>query len=163
MTLYLSRQLMAKKGTAMADSTAGRNDDELRAMTAAVVAAYVSKNQVAAAQIAELIEAVYHSFRAFDGKAAAPGAPGKPAVPVKKSITPEFLICLEDGKKLKMLKRHLRTAYNLTPDAYRKKWGLSADYPMVAPNYAQARSAFAKRIGLGRGRGAAKRGRRKAD
>src|SRR6185437_14460861 len=157
MTLYLSRQLMAKKGTAMADSTAGSNDDELRAMTAAVVAAYVSKNQVAAAQIAELIEAVYHSFRAFDGKAAAPGVPGK------KSITPEFLICLEDGKKLKMLKRHLRTAYNLTPDAYRKKWGLSADYPMVAPNYAQARSAFAKRIGLGRGRGAAKRGRRKAD
>ena|SRR6185312_10663311 len=147
----------------VADSAMGRNDDELRAMTATVVAAYVSKNVIPASQIAELIEAVYHSFRSIDGGHETSGAIDKPAVPVKKSITAEYLVCLEDGRKLKMLKRHLRTSYGLTPDAYRKKWGLPADYPMVAPNYAQARSAFAKRIGLGRGgRGTGKRGRRKA-
>jgi predicted transcriptional regulator len=79
--------------------------------------------------------------------------PVKPAVPIRKSVTPEFLICLEDGKKLKMLKRHLRSTYNMTPDEYRAKWGLAQDYPMVAPNYAARRSEFAKKIGLGRGTG----------
>jgi predicted transcriptional regulator len=77
--------------------------------------------------------------------------PARPAVPIKKSVTPEYIICLEDGKKLKMLKRHLRSTYNMTPDEYRTKWGLPPDYPMVAPNYAAQRSAFAKQIGLGRG------------
>jgi predicted transcriptional regulator len=97
---------------------------------------------------------------------ATPAEKPQPAVPIKKSVTPEFLICLEDGKKLKMLKRHLKTAFNLTPDQYREKWGLSADYPMVAPNYTKHRSSLAKRIGLGtkprgrppgRGRAAAQR------
>ena len=82
-----------------------------------------------------------------------PSEPLKPAVPIRKSITADFLICLEDGKKLKMLKRHLRSTYNMTPDEYRSKWSLPADYPMVAPNYAEQRSEFAKRIGLGRGAG----------
>ena len=80
-----------------------------------------------------------------------PPEPAKPAVPVRKSITPDYLICLEDGKKLKMLKRHLRSTYNMTPDEYRVRWGLAPDYPMVAPSYAEQRSAFAKKIGLGRG------------
>jgi predicted transcriptional regulator len=93
-------------------------------------------------------------LRGLEGQVAEPPAePAKPAVPIRKSITPEFLICLEDGKKLKMLKRHLRSTYNLTPDEYRSKWGLAPDYPMVAPNYAQQRSEFAKKIGLGRGTG----------
>ena len=148
----------------MTEPMLAKNDDELRTMTATVVAAYVSKNMVPAGQLAEIIDSVYRSFRSLDGKAEGADASDKPAVPVKKSVTPEYLVCLEDGKKLKMLKRHLRTSYGLTPDAYRKKWGLPVDYPMVAPNYAEARSAFAKRIGLGRGgRGAGKRGRRRAD
>ena len=90
----------------------------------------------------------------MEGQAAEPPSePLKPAVPIRKSVTPEFLICLEDGKKLKMLKRHLRSTYNLTPDEYRAKWGLAQDYPMVAPKYAAQRSEFAKKIGLGRGTG----------
>ena len=90
----------------------------------------------------------------FEGQVAQPQLePAKPAVPIRKSVTPEFLICLEDGKKLKMLKRHLRSTYNMTPDEYRVKWGLAPDYPMVAPNYAARRSEFAKKIGLGRGAG----------
>ncbi|HEX7970396.1 MAG TPA: MucR family transcriptional regulator, partial [Stellaceae bacterium] len=97
---------------------------------------------------------VYLSLKALEGKGSEPKAePFKPAVPIRKSITPDYLICLEDGKKLKMLKRHLRSTYNLTPDEYRQKWSLPADYPMVAPNYAEQRSAFAKKIGLGRGTG----------
>ena len=120
-------------------------------MTTDVVAAYVSNNSLPTTQLADIIASVYSSLRALDH------APGegrgdalRPAVPVRKSITPEYLICLEDGKKLKMLKRHLRSTYGLTPDAYRAKWSLPADYPMVAPNYAEQRSAFAKQIGLGR-------------
>ena len=92
--------------------------------------------------------------RSLEGQdAEPPPEPLKPAVPIRKSITPEYLVCLEDGKKLKMLKRHLRSTYNMTPDEYRAKWGLAPDYPMVAPNYAEQRSAFAKKIGLGRGTG----------
>ena len=129
-------------------------EDDLLRMTAEVVSAYVSNNTLATGQLADVIQAVYNSLRGLEGQVAeAPSEPLKPAVPVRKSVTPEYLVCLEDGKKLKMLKRHLRSTYNLTPDEYRTKWGLAPDYPMVAPKYAQQRSEFAKKIGLGRGTG----------
>jgi predicted transcriptional regulator len=139
----------------MAESAAPKTaEDELLRITAEVVSAYVRNNTLATGQLAEIIQTVYGSLRGLEGQAAEPPAePAKPAVPVRKSITPEYLICLEDGKKLKMLKRHLRSTYNLTPDEYRSKWGLAPDYPMVAPNYAAQRSEFAKKIGLGRGTG----------
>jgi predicted transcriptional regulator len=146
----------------MVDSTtiAKIADEELLRMTADVVAAYVSNNVLATQQIAEIINTVYTSLRSLETESDAKNEPLKPAVAIRKSITPEYLICLEDGKKLKMLKRHLRSTYGMTPDDYRAKWGLPADYPMVAPNYAAQRSAFAKKIGLGRGTGrqAGKRG-----
>ncbi len=127
-------------------------EEELLRMTADVVAAYVSNNTLPTAQLAEVINAVYNSLKGLDGQVMEPPPePVKPAVPIRKSITPDYLICLEDGKKLKMLKRHLRSTYNMTPDEYRLRWGLAPDYPMVAPNYAEQRSAFAKKIGLGRG------------
>jgi len=128
-------------------------DEELLRMTADVVAAYVSNNTLPTQQLAEIITIVYASLRSLDGELDSKNEPLKPAVPIRKSITPEYLICLEDGKKLKMLKRHLRSTYGMTPDDYRAKWALPADYPMVAPNYAAQRSAFAKKIGLGRGTG----------
>jgi predicted transcriptional regulator len=129
-------------------------EDELLRMTTEVVAAYVSNNTLATGQLGDVIHAVYNSLRSLDGQVVeAVQEVLKPAVPVRKSITPEFLVCLEDGKKLKMLKRHLRSTYNLSPDEYRAKWGLAPDYPMVAPKYAQQRSDFAKKIGLGRGTG----------
>src|SRR5438034_3279893 len=139
----------------MAEAAAPKTpEDELLRMTADVVAAYVSNNTLATAQLADVIHAVYNSLRGLDGQVAEPPPePLKPAVPIRKSVTPDYLICLEDGKKLKMLKRHLRSTYNMTPDEYRAKWGLAADYPMVAPNYAEQRSEFAKKIGLGRGAG----------
>ena len=136
-------------------------EDELLKMTTEVVAAYVSNNTLATAQLGEIIHAVYNSLRSLDGQSAEPVPEVlKPAVPIRKSITPEFLVCLEDGKKLKMLKRHLRSTYNMTPDEYRAKWGLGPDYPMVAPKYAQQRSDFAKKIGLGRGTGRRTRGKK---
>ena len=129
-------------------------EDELLRMTADVVAAYVSNNTLATGQLADVIHAVYNSLRGLEGQVPeAPPEPLKPAVPVRKSVTPEYLVCLEDGKKLKMLKRHLRSTYSMTPDEYRAKWGLPPDYPMVAPKYAEQRSEFAKKIGLGRGSG----------
>ncbi|HWK45697.1 MAG TPA: MucR family transcriptional regulator [Stellaceae bacterium] len=129
-------------------------DDGLIRMTAEVVAAYVRNNTLATSQIGDVISTIYASLKSLDGAAVEPKLePAKPAIAIKRSITPEYLVCLEDGKKLKMLKRHLRSTYGLTPDEYRAKWGLSADYPMVAPNYAAQRSAFAKKIGLGRGAG----------
>lgn len=129
-------------------------EEELLRMTADVVAAYVSNNTLPTAQLAEVINAVYQSLKGLEGPVAdVASEPAKPAVPVRKSITADYLICLEDGKKLKMLKRHLRSTYNMTPDEYRARWGLAPDYPMVAPNYAEQRSAFAKKIGLGRGTG----------
>jgi predicted transcriptional regulator len=121
---------------------------------ASVVSAYVSNNALPTMQLAQLIKAVYNSLKSLEGQSAEPRPESlKPAVPIRKSVTPDYLVCLEDGKKLKMLKRHLRSTYNMTPDEYRAKWGLSSDYPMVAPNYAEQRSASAKRIGLGRGAG----------
>jgi predicted transcriptional regulator len=135
-------------------ATSKTAEDELLRMTTEVVAAYVSNNTLATGQLGDVIHAVYNSLRALDGQVVeAPAEVLKPAVPVRKSITPEYLVCLEDGKKLKMLKRHLRSTYNMTPDEYRAKWGLGPDYPMVAPKYAQQRSDFAKKIGLGRGTG----------
>jgi predicted transcriptional regulator len=129
-------------------------EEELLRMTADVVAAYVSNNTLPTTQLAEVINAVYSSLRSLEGQSVEPPAePLKPAVPIRKSVTPDYLVCLEDGKKLKMLKRHLRSTYNMTPDEYRAKWGLTAGYPMVAPNYAEQRSEFAKKIGLGRGAG----------
>ena len=139
----------------MAETAAPKiTEEELLRMTADLVAAYVSNNTLPAAQLTEVINAVYGSLKSLEGQVAPPQPELlKPAVPIRKSVTPEFLICLEDGKKLKMLKRHLRSTYNMTPDEYRSKWGLAPDYPMVAPNYAERRSEFAKKIGLGRGTG----------
>jgi predicted transcriptional regulator len=124
--------------------------DELLRMTTQVVSAYVGNNTIQKTQISDVIHSVYGSLEGLGGDAASAQTKQKPAVPAKRSITPDHIICLEDGKKLKMLKRYIRTAYNLTPEEYRAKWGLAADYPMVAPNYAKQRSAFAKQIGLGK-------------
>ena len=125
-------------------------EEELLRMTTDVVAAYVSNNTLPTAQLAEVINAVYSSLKSLEGQVAqVQPEPLKPAIPIRKSVTPEFLICLEDGKKLKMLKRHLRSTYNMTPDEYRSKWGLAPDYPMVAPNYAERRSEFAKKSDWG--------------
>ncbi|MDE2578737.1 MAG: MucR family transcriptional regulator [Hyphomicrobiales bacterium] len=127
-------------------------------LAADIVSAYVSNNSVPASDVPNLIHEIHNALVRVASNAApiAAEAP-KPAVPVKKSMTPDYLICLEDGKKFKSLKRHLRTQYNMSPDAYREKWGLPPDYPMVAPNYAAARSNLAKQMGLGqqrrRGRG----------
>ena len=129
-------------------------EDDLLRMTADVVSAYVSNNTLGTGQLADIIQAVYNSLRGLEGQIAEPPPePLKPAVPIRKSVNPEYLVCLEDGKKLKMLKRHLRSTYNMTPDEYRTRWGLPPDYPMVAPKYAEQRSEFAKKIGLGRGTG----------
>lgn len=134
----------------MNDTTTSGNYIEL---TASIVSAYVSNNSVAAADIPALISQVYVALSRVSGKPGdTPAEPLKPAVSVKKSITPEHIVCLEDGKKFKSLKRHLRTQYNMTPEQYREKWGLGADYPMVAPNYAAARSQLAKEMGLGQQR-----------
>jgi predicted transcriptional regulator len=125
-----------------------------------IVAAYVSNNPVPVGELPGMIKSVYSTLGSLSaGVTGEIATSQKPAVPVKKSITPEHLICLEDGKKLKMLKRYLRSRYGLSPDQYRAKWGLPADYPMVASNYAAQRSEFAKKIGLGRSAPAAK-GRR---
>ena len=126
---------------------------EFIGLTADIVSAYVSNNTVPAAEIPSLISQVHSALvRVSGGHGETPADALKPAVPVKKSITPEYIICLEDGKKFKSLKRHLRTQYNITPEQYREKWGLAADYPMVAPNYAAARSQLAKQMGLGQQR-----------
>ncbi|WP_142846879.1 MucR family transcriptional regulator [Telmatospirillum sp. J64-1] len=136
----------------MNENTAEKSSrEEILRMAVDVVAAYVSKNPLPAGQIPEVIQTVFSSLNSLENdaqeiKAEAP----RPAVPVRKSVTPDYIVCLEDGKKLKMLKRHLRTTYNMTPDEYRAKWNLPPDYPMVAPNYAAQRSDFAKKIGLGR-------------
>ena len=131
------------------NSTAGI----LIAQTADIVSAYVSNNTVSAAEIPALINQVHSALmRVSRGHGDMPAEPLKPAISVKKSITPDHIICLEDGKKFKSLKRHLRTQYNMTPEQYRDKWALPPDYPMVAPNYAAARSQLAKKMGLGQQR-----------
>ena len=125
--------------------------ESLVTLTGSIVAAYVSNNKISVSELPDLIRSVYESFSRA-GQSAAQGSSElsvKPAVSIKKSITPDYLICMEDGIKLKMLKRHLRTHYGLTPQQYREKWGLPSDYPMVAPSYAEKRSMLAKQIGLG--------------
>jgi predicted transcriptional regulator len=126
------------------------SQNELLALTTEIVASHVSNNTVAVTDLPELIRQVYGSLTNLS-PTPAPEQPEKPqpAVAIKKSVTPEYIVCLEDGKKLKMLKRHLMTHYGMTPDQYRQKWGLAADYPMVAPNYAEQRRTLAKSIGLG--------------
>ncbi|MEM9145315.1 MAG: MucR family transcriptional regulator [Pseudomonadota bacterium] len=123
---------------------------ELLEHTSAIVSAHVSNNAVSSTDLPALIESVYATLSGLNGKPAEPEVELKPAVPIKKSVTDDFLICLEDGKKLKMLKRHLATAYSMTPEEYRSKWGLPHDYPMVAPKYSETRKQLAKKIGLGR-------------
>jgi predicted transcriptional regulator len=128
-------------------------------LAADIVSAYVSNNSVSANDLTALLGDVHSALQRVDKGDVEPVAePAKPAVPIKRSVAPDYIVCLEDGKKFKSLKRHLRTQYNLTPEEYREKWGLPADYPMVAPNYAAARSALAKEMGLGQQRRRAGRG-----
>ena len=131
----------------MADSEAG--DDTLLTLTADIVAAHVSSNSVAVNDLPNLIQNVHQALSSISQQSSAPEPRPEPRVPIRSSIKPDYIVCLEDGKRLKMLKRHLMTHYNMTPDQYRQKWGLAADYPMVAPNYAEQRRALAKSIGLG--------------
>src|ERR1700691_5267335 len=134
----------------MADNTSERSFIEL---TVNIVSAYVSHNSVPSADIPALIGQIHSALkRVSGGQAAAPAEPLKPAVPIKRSINSDFIVCLEDGLKFKSLKRHLRTRYSMTPDQYREKWSLPPDYPMVAPNYAAARSQLARQMGLGQQR-----------
>jgi predicted transcriptional regulator len=131
----------------------GADSDNFIELTAEIVSAYVSNNTVPTSDISNLINQVHGALvRVSSGQVEAQPEALKPAISVKKSVTPEFIVCLEDGKKFKSLKRHLRTQYNLTPEQYRDKWALPADYPMVAPNYAAARSQLAKQMGLGQQR-----------
>ena len=130
---------------------------EIIEMTADIVSAFVSNNSVPAAEIPGLIQSIHRALSTVStSEAPAEAAPREPAVPVKKSVNPDFIVCLEDGRKFKSLKRHLRTKYNMSPEEYRSKWGLPKDYPMVAPNYAKARSDLAKQMGLGQGGRAAR-------
>lgn len=137
-----------------------REEDELEVtgkgdamrMTTDIVAAFVANNKLSPDELTDLIRSVYRTLATLSGGAIErPAERPKPAAPINKSVQHDFIICLEDGKKLKMLKRYLRSTYNMTPDEYRKRWGLPADYPMVAPAYAARRSEFAKKIGLGKG------------
>ena len=121
---------------------------ELLELTTEIVAAHVSNNMLPVSDLPQLIQDVYKTLANVGTNTSSPERL-QPAVSVKKSVTPDYIVCLEDGKKLKMLKRHLKTAYNMTPDEYRERWGLPRDYPMVAPNYAKHRSSLAKKIGLG--------------
>ncbi|HEX4198225.1 MAG TPA: MucR family transcriptional regulator [Caulobacteraceae bacterium] len=135
---------------------------EIIEMTADIVSAYVGNNSVSAAELPSLIQSVHRALAGVsNGTETVETTPKEPAVPVKRSITPDHLVCLEDGRKFKSLKRHLRTKYNMSPEDYRAKWGLPKDYPMVAPNYAKARSELAKQMGLGQGgrQAPARRGR----
>jgi len=139
----------SRRGSAMNDKSTSNYIE----LTADIVYAYVANNTVAASDISALISQVHSALmRVSNGQGEVASEALKPAIAVKKSITPEFLICLEDGKKFKSLKRHLRTQYNMTPEHYREKWGLAPDYPMVAPKYAEARSQLAKQMGLGQQR-----------
>lgn len=134
------------------DDHGASGDGRLLRLTAQVVAAFVGNNRLAADQIADLIREVHRTFATLSRDRLDHASERlKPAAPIAKSVHDDYIVCLEDGKKLKMLKRYLRTTYNLSPDEYRKRWNLPADYPMVAPAYAARRSEFAKKIGLGKG------------
>ncbi|MDP6346502.1 MAG: MucR family transcriptional regulator [Alphaproteobacteria bacterium] len=133
-------------------SDSGADNSELLTLTADIVASHVANNGVPVSELPQLIQQVYATLADL-GKDTVPAAEKpQPAVPIRRSVTPDYIICLEDGKKLKMLKRHLKTAYDMTPEQYRERWGLAADYPMVAPNYAEQRRELAKKIGLGTAR-----------
>ena len=123
--------------------------DDVLALTTEIVSAYLSNNSTAANDIPSLIEQVFKTLSNVNAEGGALADRPQPAVPIKKSVNPDYIVCLEDGRKLKMLKRYLKTAYNMTPEQYRERWGLPSDYPMVAPNYARQRSKLAKDIGLG--------------
>ena len=134
-------------------------DNSSLELVSKIVSAYVTKNRLSASELPQLIRTVHEALKSPDQAAT---ARAEPAVPIKKSVKPDYVICLEDGKKLKMLKRHLRTAYDMSPDEYRQKWGLPSDYPMVAPKYAAVRSELAKKIGLGRKAGQKARAKKAA-
>ena len=123
--------------------------NDLLDLTTEIVSSHVANNPVAIQDLPDLIRQVYNTLSAIDQAPASQSDRPQPAVPIKKSVTSDYIVCLEDGRKLKMLKRHLKTAFDMTPDDYRQRWGLPADYPMVAPNYARQRSNLAKKIGLG--------------
>jgi len=124
--------------------------ETLITLTSDIVAAHVSNNPVAVDEVPTLIHNIYNALAGLGTVASEPELPPEPAVSIRSSVKPDYIICLEDGKKLKMLKRHLMTHYNMTPEEYRARWNLPADYPMVAPNYAEKRRELAKKIGLGR-------------
>jgi predicted transcriptional regulator len=130
------------------EATDIRGQDLVR-LTTDIVSAYLTNNSVPVAEIPAIIKSIHATLQSF-GNESAPATTQKPAVPIKKSVQDDYIVCLEDGAKLKMLKRYLRSRYDMTPEDYRQKWSLPADYPMVAPNYAELRSAFAKKIGLGK-------------
>ncbi len=135
-----------RKGEAMSEE---ENGNDLLGLTEKIVSAHVANNRMSGANLPDLIRAVYAALDNVRTGAGTPSLP-KPVVPIKRSVTPNYIVCLEDGRKMKMLKRHLRTTFNMTPKEYRARWGLPPDYPMTAPNYAKARSEMAKKIGLGR-------------
>jgi predicted transcriptional regulator len=131
-------------------------DTAILGLTAQIVSAHAANNEVGASSLSGAIRAVYDTLVNIGDAPAAPVEKAQPAVPVRKSVFPDYIVCLEDGKRLKMLKRHLSTSYNMTPEQYRAKWGLDGSYPMVAPNYAERRSELAKQIGLGTHRASAR-------
>lgn len=136
-----------------AEHGSGVSRQDILRMTADIVAAFSNKNQIGSDELMTLISKVHQTLEGLSGDAPASEeqvAPRKPAVPVRRSVNPDYLVCLEDGRKLKMLKRHLRAAFGMTPEEYRSRWNLPNDYPMVAPNYAKKRSEFAKKMGLGK-------------
>lgn len=141
------------------DDTQNDMNETLITLTSDIVAAHVSNNSVSADELSSLITSVYGALSGLGAPAPVVEAPPEPAVSIRASVKPDHIVCLEDGKKLKMLKRHLMTHYNMTPEQYRARWNLPADYPMVAPNYAEKRRELAKKIGLGRKPGA-RRGRK---
>lgn len=132
--------------------TSATSSEDLLSLTADIVSSHLSNNTVAVSDVPTLIEHVYTSLAKLESPEPEEEVRPEPAVSIRKSIQPDFIVCLEDGKKLKMLKRHLKTRYDMTPEDYRERWGLPADYPMVAPNYAEQRRKLAKQIGLGKGR-----------
>jgi predicted transcriptional regulator len=140
-------EIQTERSTMPEQQTIDRS--EILALTAEIVSSHVSNNATGRESVPELIQSVYEKLTALASDEPAP-TELTPAVPIKKSVTDDYIVCLEDGKKLKMLKRHLMTAYGMTPEEYRTRWGLKADYPMVAPNYARTRQELAKKIGLGR-------------
>lgn len=152
-----------KKSTDISEqSETQQTRPDLLSLTADIVASYLRHNQVPASELPAVLRRIHDSLGEMSGQTPAATANITPAIPPKKSVSDEFIICLEDGKKLRTLKRYLMTQYNLTPEQYRAKWGLPRDYPMVAPAYARLRSAFAKKIGLGRVPGRGKRGAKSA-